>query len=143
MTEGVSLWAGEIVADYKAAHPADGVRLLAVRPYEGQGRGRDKEGRRLYGEVLGAADAVLTLSPSYTRNCMMDANRYMLARCGLLIAGYDGVTRGGTARTVKLAERQGCAVWRVNPRRPGPEPDGQGLPTPAGAGRAPALRATA
>lgn len=38
MTEGVSLWAGEIVADYKAAHPADGVRLLAVRPYEGQGR---------------------------------------------------------------------------------------------------------
>ncbi len=65
MTEGVSLWAGEIVADYKAARPADGVRLLAVRPYEGQARSRDKEGRRLYGEVLRAADAVLTLSLLY------------------------------------------------------------------------------
>ena len=133
MTEGVSLWAGEIVAGYKAAHPADGVRLVAVRPYQGQGRFRDPESRRLYGEVLAAADEAVVLSSTYTRHCMADANRYMLARCGLLIAGYDGHTPGGTANTVALAARQGRTVWRVAPSRPAPS--GGASPCRFGRGR--------
>lgn len=128
MTEGVSLWAGEIVAGYKAAHPADGVRLVAVRPYQGQGRFRDPESRRLYGEVLAAADEAVVLSSTYTRHCMADANRYMLARCGLLVAGYDGHTPGGTANTVALAARQGRTVWRVDPSRLAPSEGPAALP---------------
>ena len=55
------------------------------------------------------ADEVRVLAPRYYDGCMQARNRYMVDRASVCIA-YLTETRGGTAGTVRYAEKQGISV---------------------------------
>lgn len=62
-----------------------------------------------YKEILGAADSVEYISDFYTDTCMHDRNRHMVDSSSVCVAYLNSV-KGGTAYTVKYAEKQGLRI---------------------------------
>ena len=62
-----------------------------------------------YNRALENADQVIILSEQYYNGCFMERNRYMVEQSGRLIAVVNG-TKGGTAATLRYAEKQGLEI---------------------------------
>jgi predicted Rossmann fold nucleotide-binding protein DprA/Smf involved in DNA uptake len=54
------------------------------------------------------------LQTSYTRDCMIKRNRYMVDRSRYVLAVWDG-SNGGTGYTVRYARSQNRIVQIINP----------------------------
>lgn len=103
-TEGIELWAGEIVLDFKAQKKD--VRLVVVSPYNDYvSRFRNAE-KFMAGNITLKADQIVHISEKYTPGCIKQRIEYMLDRSGKLItvAPKDSA-RKGTA--INYAERNG------------------------------------
>lgn len=112
MALGVDTWAAEAVLEHKRAHPE--IKLIAVVPCPQQSnkwRAADKE---RYRSILKRCDKVMTVSPKYTRDCMLKRNRALVELCDVLLAIYDG-KKGGTEYTVNFANSKGKKVVLVPP----------------------------
>lgn len=105
MARGADLYFAEEVLALRARRP--GVTLEGARPCESQADGWPEGDRRRYRAILDRCDYETLVQHRYDRFCMMRRNRYMVDRSARLIAVYDGVPRGGTARTLAYALRQG------------------------------------
>ena len=46
---------------------------------------------------------------------MMERNRWMVDRSGILLAVYDGSAGGGTAATVRYAQSKQREIWLLDP----------------------------
>ena len=68
--------------------------------------------KALYESILRRADECVTLSPQYTRDCMMKRNRYMVDHAELLIA-YVKRETGGSAATRRYAQKKGLTILDV------------------------------
>lgn len=109
---GVDLIAAEtVLLRRRVIKPGDPekIRLIAVLPFEGQANRWSDRWRTRYSAVLAGCDEVITLQPRYVSGCYYARNRYMVDRCGLLIAATHG-TAGGTAHTVACARQQNREV---------------------------------
>ena len=62
--------------------------------------------RQRYENILSQCDKVTLLQETYTRDCMMRRNRYMVDHSSVLLAAYAG-SSGGTQNTILYARRQG------------------------------------
>ena len=51
------------------------------------------------------ADSMKYVSREYYDGCMMDRNHRLVEAAGLLLAVYNGEQRGGTAATVRYAQK--------------------------------------
>lgn len=110
-TEGVELWAGEIVLDFKA-HSKD-VKLVVVSPYKDYIRRFRNAEKFLVGNITLKADQIVHISEKYTSKCMNQRNEYMIARSGKLIAVVpDGKARKGAA--INYAERSGIITHIID-----------------------------
>ncbi len=115
MAQGVDTMACQIVLGLREARPELSLKLIAVCPHAGQAAFWSAGDRHLYSLLLSLADEVVTLQPAYTPACFHRRNRYMVDRCDYVIAGYDGITKGGTASTVNYAKRLGKHILLVPP----------------------------
>ena len=105
MAQGADLYFCQAVLHLKAQHP--GVTLEAAIPYEGQADHWPPADRLRRQRLLNQCDLETVVQHHYTKGCMLRRNRYMVDRSSLLIAVYDGTTKGGTMNTLAYALRQG------------------------------------
>lgn len=103
MALGVDTWGAEVVLELKASRKE--LKLIAALPCQTQANHWSPEQRKRYLDLLPQCDDVIYVSNQYTPACMLRRNRYMVDRAQHLIAVYDGLGKGGTAYTVKYAQR--------------------------------------
>ena len=95
-----------IVADLKREYP---ITLEAAIPYPG----RMNKPNEVFQCLLKECDIVKVHTGQYSKNCYMVRNRYMVDCSALVIAVHDGRKSGGTAATIRYANRKGCDLREV------------------------------
>lgn len=92
----------------------DGIFLVLVLPCLGQEQRWAPKDRARYFELLQAADEVIYTGDEYTSGCMFVRNRYLVDHSSACICYLrEGATRGGTAYTVRYAEKCGLKVFNL------------------------------
>ena len=103
---GADLLFAEIVVELKEVCP---IMLEAAIPHPRRMKTPDKAFQRL----LRCCDVVKIHSDSYSKDCYMRRNRYMVNQSQRVIAVYDGRSTGGTAATVRYAKGKDVrVVWQ-------------------------------
>ena len=115
MAEGADTWAALDVLTLKKENPA--LKLHCVLPCEGQADGWSALARELYFSILDQADEVAYVRREYSKNCMLERNRYLVDHATCLLAVYNGEWRGGTAMTVRYAQKLGREIIIIEPLR--------------------------
>ncbi|NBH80471.1 DUF1273 family protein [Clostridiaceae bacterium] len=113
MAEGADTWAALTVLALKKENPA--LKLHCVLPCEGQADGWSASARERYFSILEQADEVVYVNREYSKNCMLERNRYLVDHAVCLLAVYNGEWRGGTAMTVRYARKLGREVIVIDP----------------------------
>lgn len=112
MALGVDTWAAQAVLEHKKSHPE--IKLIAVVPCPEQASKWSAPDKARYKTILGQCDKILTISPNYTRDCMLKRNRVLVELCDMLVAVYDG-QKGGTGYTVNFAKSSGKNIILIPP----------------------------
>lgn len=89
-----------------------GMKLILVLPCLTQTRGWRPEDVVEYKRIKAQADKVVYTSQQYTPDCWHKRNRHLVDNSGICVC-YLTKSDGGTAYTVKYAERQGLEVINV------------------------------
>ena len=113
MAEGTDAWAAMAVLALKKENPA--LRLHCVLPCERQADGWSVSARERYFSILEQADEVVYVRREYSKGCMLERNRYLVDHTACLLAVYNGEWRGGTAMTVRYAQKLGRNIIILNP----------------------------
>jgi uncharacterized phage-like protein YoqJ len=113
MAEGADTWAALSVLSLKKENPAP--KLHCVLPCEGQADKWPTSAQELYFSILEQADAIVYVSQKYSKDCMLKRNRYLVDHAACLLAVYNGEWRGGTAMTVRYAQKLGREIIVLNP----------------------------
>lgn len=113
MAQGTDLWAAEEVLTYKQTNPA--VRLVAAVPCESQAERWEQATKQRYLDILARCDERVLVQQEYTPNCMMKRNRWMVTQADVIFAVYAGGARGGTAATVRYAQKKGKEIFVLDP----------------------------
>lgn len=111
MAEGADTWAALIVLTLKNENPA--LKLHCILPCERQPDQWSVSARELYFSILEQADDVVYVSRAYSKGCMLKRNRYLVDHTACLLAVYNGEQRGGTAMTVRYAQKLGRQIVRL------------------------------
>ena len=104
MAIGCDMYFAEAVLRLRQEHPD--VTLEATIPCGDQPNRWSRAQRQRYNALLDRSDKVTVLQVSYSPDCMLRRNRYMVDRASLLLACFDGLP-GGTMKTILYAERSG------------------------------------
>ena len=88
------------------------LRLILALPCPEQSEKWSEASRALYRRILASADEVRTLSPFYTRGCMLERNRYMVENSAVCVA-YLRRRQGGSAFTVDYARKKGLRIFNL------------------------------
>ena len=103
MALGVDLDFAEIVLKLRNDYP---LSLECAIPCPNQTlKWADKDIIR-YNKILERADCVTLVSDSYTSDCMLIRNRYMVDKSDIVIAVFNGIETGGTWYTINYAEKK-------------------------------------
>lgn len=113
MALGVDLWAAQIVLDLRKKNPA--LKLYCALPCEGQEKKWPADRQAQYRSILKQADDVHWESRSYTPDCMLNRNRYMVDHASVLLAVYNGEYRSGTGMTVRDAKSKHRRIIIIDP----------------------------
>lgn len=113
MAQGVDQWAALAVLGIKQTFPQ--LRLVCVLPCEEQANRWSTQAREQYFNILAEADNTLYISRHYTKDCMLERNRFMVDHAHFLMAVYNGERRGGTGMTVNYAQKKGRAIITIDP----------------------------
>ena len=113
MARVTDMWCAEIVLELKKIYP--NIKLTAIIPCRTQTNGWTDAEKRRYDKILGECAAVVCVSESYTKSCMMKRNRALVNCCDLLIAVFDG-QKGGTANTISYARSKAKEIITVSPK---------------------------
>ena len=109
----VDCWAALIVLELKKTNPA--LWLHCILPHEEQANKWSSSAQERYHSILEQADSVEYVSHEYYDECMLDRNRRLVESAGLLLAVYNGERRGGTAATVRYAQKARRRVIILDP----------------------------
>lgn len=104
---GFDTLAAETVLQFKTQYPH--IRLILVLPCLDQTKGWPPESIQHYQSILRNADKVVYTSQYYFRGCMHQRNRH-LVDCSSICIAYCNRSTGGSAYTVRYAQRQGLKV---------------------------------
>lgn len=85
------------------------LRLVLVLPCRDQERLWNERDQQLYHDLLRQADEVIYTGDLYSRECMFVRNRYLVDHSSHCLC-YLTRDRGGTAYTVRYAEKQGLEM---------------------------------
>ncbi len=112
MAEGTDTWAALAVLALREKNPA--LKLHCILPCKGQADRWTASARELYYQILDMADDVIYVSEVYHKGCMLERNRYLVDHAAKLLAVYNGERRGGTAMTVRYAQKLGRTIVLLN-----------------------------
>lgn len=84
-------------------------RLVLVLPCRDQAAKWSHTDRALYEQILARANEVVYVADTYSRENMLLRDRALVDGCGICVAYLNG-TRGGTAYTVRYAEKSHIRV---------------------------------
>lgn len=113
MADGSDCWLSQIVLAFREENPA--LKLHCFLPCEGQPDKWSSSAQKRYHSILGQADSVVYVSRQYYDGCMIDRNHRLVEAAGLLLAVYNGERRGGTAATLRYAQKLGREIYIVDP----------------------------
>ena len=113
MAQGTDLWCSQIVLDLKKKNPA--LRLHCILPCKGQERKWTASAQERYHAILAQANEVVYVRQEYSRDCMLERNRWMVDRASILLAVYNGTYRSGTGMTVRYAQKLGREIIIIDP----------------------------
>ncbi len=119
MCNGVDIWGAEVVLEFKKEFPD--ISLICAVPFEGHGDKLKGAELEIYQNIMNSAMRVDVLKGRITYREMARAfnerNKYMVDNSNALIAvcNKDSLTPGGTANTVKMAQKKGIDIIFVNP----------------------------
>ncbi len=111
--DGVDCWAALTVLALREKNPA--LKLHCILPHEGQADKWSSSAQERYYSILSQADSVEYVSRKFYDRCMLDRNQRLVESAGLLLAVYNGERRGGTAATVRYAQKLGRNTVVLNP----------------------------
>ena len=103
MAQGGDTYFAEAVLELRERYPE--VTLECARPCETQAHRWPAADQSRYQAILDQCNYETLVQHSYTRNCMIRRNRYMVDHASHIIAIYDGNPKGGTAQTLSYARR--------------------------------------
>ena len=92
------------------------VNLHCVLPYEGQADRWSDSAQEQYHSILKQADSVDYVSREYYDGCLLDRNHRLIELAGILLAVYNGERRGGTAATIRYAQKAGRKIICIDPK---------------------------
>ena len=107
---GADFMFAEAVISLKSKYPD--IKLEFVLPCRNQSENWNRDDRDRYSSLLDAADSVICLNDTYTKDCMLERDRYLVDHSTLLIAAFNG-TKGGTEYTFKYAKRKHIRILNV------------------------------
>ena len=84
-------------------------------PFEGQADRWSDSARERYHAILKQADFVEYVNRKYYDGYMLARNRRLVDQAGILLAVYNGERRGGTAATVRYAQKAGREIIMIDP----------------------------
>lgn len=113
MALGSDLWCSQIVLNLRQNNPA--LNLHCILPCEGQECKWSLSAQEQYRRILSQADETVYVHRTYNPDCMLDRNRYMVDRAGILLAVYSGIYRSGTGMTVRYAHKTGRKSIIIDP----------------------------
>ena len=113
MAEAADTWSALSVLALREKNPA--LKLHCVLPCREQADKWTASSRELYRSILEQADSIVYVSRSYHKNCMLDRNRFLVEHTSTLLAVYNGERRGGTAATVRYAQKMGREIIVIDP----------------------------
>ena len=113
MALGVDLWAAQTVLDLRKKNPL--LKLYCALPCEGQEKRWPVDKQEQYHSILRQTNDIHWESRSYTPDCMLNRNRYMVDHASILLAVYNGTYRSGTGMTVRYAESKHRKIILIHP----------------------------
>lgn len=113
MAQGVDLWCAQIVLDLRKENPA--LKLHAILPCKGQEHKWTASAQEHYRSILAQANEMIYVGREYSRDCMLERNRYLVDHSSILLAVYNGAYRSGTGMTVRYAQQLNREIYILNP----------------------------
>ena len=104
MALGCDMYFADEVLKLREKH--SDVTLEAAVPCDDQASRWNRAQQLRYADLISQCDRVSHVSHSYTPDCMMKRNEYMIDRSSLLLACFAG-SPGGTMKTILYAQRSG------------------------------------
>lgn len=104
MALGVDTWCAEIVLEIKKKYPF--ITLECVLPCEIQAKYWSEKQRDRYFGIIEKCDKETLLQSIYTEGCMLERNEFMVESSDYVLAVWNGVKKGGTYYTIKLAKKK-------------------------------------
>ena len=112
--QGADILCGEIIlTEQKTNNPS--IELICVIPFRGQANKWEASWKKRYVNLLCNSNRIIQIRDTYQKGCYHIRNRYLVDHCNVLIAVYNGKLNGGTAYTVKYAQRLGKEVVIIDP----------------------------
>ena len=113
MAEATDTWSALSVLDLREKNPA--IKLHCILPCKEQADKWSVSSRDLYHSILDRADSIVYVSRTYYKNCMLDRNCFLVNHAAALLAVYNGERRGGTAATLRYAQKMGREIIVIDP----------------------------
>ena len=113
MAEATDTWFSLVVLSLREQNPA--IKLHCILPCKEQADKWAASSRDLYYSILDRADSLVYVSRAYHKNCMLERNRFLVDHAAALLAVYNGERRGGTAATLRYAQKMGREIIVIDP----------------------------
>ena len=113
MAEATDTWCALSVLDLREKNPI--IKLHCILPRKEQAEKWSASSGDLYQSILDRADSIVYVSRTYHKNCMLDRNHFMVNHAAALLAVYNGERRGGTAATMRYAQKLGREIIVIDP----------------------------
>ena len=113
MAEATDTWSALSVLALREKNPV--LKLHCILPCRGQADRWTASSRNLYLSILERADSIVYVSRNYHKNCMLDRNRFLVDHATILLAVFNGERRGGTAATMRYAQKMGREIIMIDP----------------------------
>ena len=113
MAEATDTWSALSVLALRENNPA--LKLHCILPCREQADKWTASSRDLYRSILEQADSIVYVSRDYHKNCMLERNRFLVEHASSLLAVYNGERRGGTAATMRYAQKMGREIIVIDP----------------------------
>jgi uncharacterized phage-like protein YoqJ len=108
MALGVDQWASQVCVKL-------GIPFVAAVPFKGQESQWPEQSQREFQRLIKLAEEVVVVCDGgYSAAKMQRRNEYMVDKCDILIAVWDG-TPGGTGNCVRYAQSKGKEIIRILP----------------------------
>lgn len=116
MAEGADLLCCEALLYRNALQPQwNRMHVHCVIPIADPAKTWSEAQKLRYYRYLHAADEVTEIAPHCHRGCYHKRNRFLVDQADVLLAIYDGQSKGRTSCTIDYARKQGKKVIIINP----------------------------